>query len=340
MPEKRKKNQTIIFKNPPVICGAYTVCGPKEGRGPFGEYFHKVLEDDMCKEKTYEKAERKMMDMAIKGALKQCGLKEDEIDILICGDLLNQTVSSSFSARNFKIPFLGIYSACSVMSQGLALAACLISGGTHNFVACATGSHFSSAERQYRFPLELGVQRPPTSQWTATGTACTILTASTPAQKGTKITSATFGTVEDYGIKDVYNMGAAMAPAAFETFKIHLKNTGTKPDDYDAIITGDLGKLGSEIFLDLCENGDIKVKNNFSDCGQMLYSKNQGTLMGASGCGCSALIINSIVLEKLKSGEYKKVLYLATGALLSLVTSQQGETIPGICHAVVFERIE
>lgn len=330
------KNQTIIFKNPPIICGTYTISGPKEGKGPFGKYFDRVLKCDKFDEKTYEKSECKMMQTAILSAVENCGLKEDQIELLICGDLLNQTVSSSFSARSLGIPLFGIYSACSTMSQGIALAACLISGGTHSLVAVATGSHFSAAERQYRFPLEFGAQRPVISQWTATGCAALVLKQADAKQSGTKVVSATFGTVIDLGVKDVNNMGAAMAPAAAETFLTHLKNTQSKPDDYCAILTGDLGKLGSEIFIDLCGQEGVKIGNNYSDCGQMLFDKYQNTNMGGSGCGCSALIVSSIVLNKLKDKKYKRVLYLATGALLSPTTSFQGESIPGICHAVEF----
>jgi len=332
MPDK----QTIIFKNPPIIVGTFTVAGPKEKQGVFGKYFHLTLDNDLFGESSFEKAECKMMEVAIARAIEASGKKDGEVDLLMGGDLLNQTVSSSFSARKFVIPYAGIYGACSTMAEGLALASCLISGGTHKVIACATGSHFSSAERQYRFPLELGNQRPPTSQWTTTGTACTIL-ESGDGKKGVKITSATFGKVIDFGVIDVNNMGAAMAPAAFDSLKTHLKNTNTNPDDYDLILTGDLGKMGQEILIDLCERDGIKLRNNYADCGQMLFTNKQSTFMGASGCGCSAIILNSIIYEGLKTGKYKKVLYMATGALLSLVTTQQGESIPGIAHIVCLE---
>ncbi len=332
MPDK----QTIIFKNPPIIVGTFTVAGPKEKKGVFGKHFHLTLDNDLFGEDSFEKAECKMMETAIARAIEDANKKDGDIDLLLGGDLLNQTVSSSFSARKFAIPYVGVYGACSTMAEEFALASCLISGGSHKTIAVATGSHFSSAERQYRFPLELGNQRPPTSQWTTTGTACAILEDGA-GKHGVKITSATFGKVLDFGVLDVNNMGAAMAPAAFDTLKAHLYNTKTTPDDYDLIVTGDLGKMGQEILIDLCERDGIKLKNNYCDCGQMLFTNQQSTFMGASGCGCSAIIVNSVIYDRLKKGQYKKVLYMATGALLSLVTSQQGESIPGIAHIVVLE---
>ena len=272
-----------------------------------------------------------MLEHAIWNALDKSHLDSKDLDLLICGDLLNQIISSSFAARQFDVTYLGLYGACSTMAETLAVGSAFIDNKYFSKVACATGSHFSSAERQYRFPLELGNQRPPVSQWTVTGAGCTILGDSGGNKK---IVNATFGKVTDFGISDVNNMGAAMAPAAMSTLIAHFEDTKTTPDDYDLILTGDLGKLGSEILLDLMENKGYKLTNNFNDCGQMIFNNNQKSYQGGSGAGCSAVILNSYIMQKMNEGVYNRVLFAATGALLSTTSSQQGNTIPGICHAV------
>lgn len=329
-----KYNQTIEFKNKPVINGNYSVVGPKEGQGHFGKFFHYVMKNDLFNEKTYEKAEKKMIEKALSGAIHSAGLKPEDIDLFLAGDLLNQIISSSYAARSFDIPYLGLFGACSTMAESLAIGSCFIDGKYFDTVACATVSHFSTAERQFRFPLELGNQRPPTSQWTATASGSTILSLK---GQGPRITKATFGKVTDYGISDVNNMGAAMAPSTMSTMVAHFKDTKTKPEDFDLIITGDLGKIGSEILIDLMEDKGYKLGINYCDCGQMIYKEKQKPLMGGSGCGCSASILNSFIINKLRKKEYKKVLFMATGALLSTTATQQGETIPGITHAVIIE---
>ena len=326
--------QTVFFKNRPVIIGSYAIVGPKEGKGNFGPYFDYVMKDDSFGEKSYERAEKKMIHSAIVGAIQDAGCKASEINILLAGDLLNQIISSSYAARSFDFPFFGMFGACSTMSECIAVGASLINGHEFDKVVCSTGSHFSTAERQFRFPLELGNQRPPTSQWTVTGAgACVIAKEG----KGPSVTMATFGKVIDWGINDVNNMGGAMAPAAMDTMLAHFKDTNTTPDDYDLIVTGDLGKLGSEILIDLMEDNGIKLGLNYNDCGQMYFTRNQNTLCGGSGCGCSATILNSFIMHKLKNGDYQKVLFMPTGALMSTTATQQGETIPGICHAIVLE---
>ncbi len=330
--------QTITFKNKPKIIGEYSVAGQKEGYGNFKEYFDYVLKDDKFGEKTFEKAERKIIEHTIFKAIDSANLAVKDIDLLVSGDLLNQIISSSFSARHFDSTFIGLYGACSTMAESLAIGACMVDGKHFNNVACATGSHFSTVERQYRYPLELGNQRPPVSQWTVTGAGCSVL--SLTGNSPISITKATFGKVTDYGIMDVNNMGAAMAPAAMRTIITHFKDTKTTPDDYDLILTGDLGKLGSEIFLDLMEHSGCKLGNNYNDCGQMMFNNNQKTFQGGSGAGCSAIVLNSYVIKKMKEGVFKRVLFAATGALLSPLSSQQGESIPGICHAIVLERSE
>lgn len=331
------KRQSIYFYNKPVISGSYSIVGPKEGQGPFGKYFDFVMENDLFGEKTYEKAERKMIEHVIKGAIKKSKVGADNINLILSGDLLNQIISSSYAARQFSIPYLGLFGACSTMAETLAVGAMLIDGGFFNNVVCSTASHFSTAERQFRFPLELGNQRVPTSQWTVTGAGACVLSKE---GNGPRITMATFGKVVDYNIRDVNNMGAAMAPAAADTILTHFKDTKRTPDYYDLIVTGDLGKLGSEILLDLLEEKGLKLGTNYMDCGHVYFSRKQDTMCGGSGCGCSASILNSFIIGKLNKKEINRVLFLPTGALMSTTASQQGDSIPGICHAVVIENID
>lgn len=326
---------TIVFKNKPRVESRYAIVGGKEGRGPFANYFDVVLNDDLCGQKSYELAEREILERTILGAIQKGNIDLKDIDFMIGGDLLNQIISSSFSARHFETPFIGLYGACSTMAESLALGAALIDGGYAKKTICATVSHFSTAERQYRYPLELGNQRPPVSQWTVTGSGCTILSNE---GDGIFVSMATFGKVTDYGITDANNMGAAMAPAACETLVEHFKDTKRTPDDYDLIVTGDLGKLGSEILRDLMEHSGYKLGANYCDCGQMIFTRDQKTFQGGSGAGCSASVLNSFILHQMEAGIYNKVLFVATGALLSTLSTQQGETIPCIAHAVVFER--
>lgn len=326
--------QTIKIKNNVYLLEGYSMVGPLEGKGPLKDYFDYIFKDDTLKEKTFEKAERKLLKNIIIGAIDKSGLNVDEIDFMIGGDLLNQIVSSSYTARELGIPFLGLYSACATMAESLALASVFVDNKLADNVVAGTCTHFSSAERQYRFPLELGNQRPPTAQWTITGGGASVVSNK---KSKIKITSVTFGKVIDYGIDDVNNMGAAMAPAACSTIMAHLKNTKRKVEDYDLIATGDLGKLGSEILVDLMEYNKIKLGQNYADCGSMMYDKKEKVFMGGSGAGCSASVLNSYIIKKMKKGEFKRVLLVSTGALMSTTTSQQGDTIPGIAHAVELE---
>ena len=335
MRNNRIGKSTIVFRNKPRIHCGYSIVGKKEGEGPFKKYFDKILDDDRFGQKSYELAERKILEETILGAIQKGNIDLNDIDFIIGGDLLNQIISSSFSARHFEKPFLGLYGACSTMSESLAIGAALVDGGYARKAICATVSHFSTAERQYRYPLELGNQRPPVSQWTVTGSGSTILSAE---GTGHYISMATFGKVTDYGVTDANNMGAAMAPAASETLFEHFVDTKRTPDDYDLIVTGDLGKLGSEIFRDLMEHKGYKLGGNYSDCGHMIYARNQRTFQGGSGAGCSASVLNSYILKQLDDGKYNRVLFMATGALLSTISTQQGESIPCIAHAVVIER--
>ena len=328
--------QTIFFKNKPRIVASGTIAGPKECAGVVGNYVDKTLMDDMFGESTYEKAECKMLSYAISRAIENAGEKEENVDMLISGDLLNQIISASFAARDFDFPFLGVYSACSTLSESLALAAAMINAGYYKKIVAATGSHFSSAERQYRYPLELGNTRPPQSQWTVTGAGGLFI-----ANEGGRvaITSATFGKVVDFGITDVNNMGAAMAPAAADTILNHLRDTGRSADDYDLIITGDLGALGSRIVKDLTWEKGIDLQANHVDCGEIIYKVLEDEFQGGSGAGCSAVVFGSYIFDKLKKKELNRVLLAATGALLSTVSSGQGESIPCISHAVSIENV-
>ncbi len=331
--------QTVFFKNKPRIVATGTVAGPKECAGVVGKYVDKTLSDDMFGESTYEKAESKMLSYAISKAIENANLAQEDIDMLIAGDLLNQIISASFAARDFPFPFLGIYSACSTMSEAFALAGAFVNAGYHQNIIVATGSHFSSAERQYRYPLELGNTRPPQSQWTVTGAGGAVIRSADACESPLAITSATFGRVVDYGITDVNNMGCAMAPACMRTVLAHLQDTGRKADYYDLIVTGDLGALGSRVLKDLLWEKGVDVQKNHVDCGEIIYKVIEDEFQGGSGAGCSAVVFNSYIMDKLRKGELNKVLFVATGALLSTVSSGQGESIPCIAHAVTIENV-
>ena len=326
--------RTIYFKNKPTIVGAASIAGPKESEGSIANFIETKLDDDMFGEDTFEKAESKMLFNAIKNAINNSKKKDNEIDVLIAGDLLNQIIASTFAARNFRFGYMGVYNACATFSEALTIGATMIDGGYMKNVVCATSSHFSSAERQYRYPLELGCIRPPQAQWTVTGAGACVLSSE---GNGPKITAATIGKVIDYGVIDANNMGAAMAPAASDTLFTHFKETGLTPDEYDLIVTGDLGVLGSRALKDLIWEKGFDIEKQHVDCGELIYNICEDEYQGGSGAGCSALVFSSYLFNRLKSGKLKKILLMATGALLSSVSSQQGESIPAIAHAVVVE---
>ncbi len=326
--------QTIIFEKKAKIIASYGIAGPKEKDGHLSDFFDETADDDTFGEKSYERAECKMHLMAIEQAIERANIKESEIDAMLSGDLLNQIISSSFSARELDIPFLGLYTACSTFGAALSLGAILISGGFMSKVVCSTSSHFSTAERQYRYPLELGTQMTPTAQWTVTGSGCSILSES---GEGPHISSVTIGKVIDYGAIDANNMGAAMAPAAADTILAHLRECNREPNYYDMILTGDLGIFGSELLNMLTESDGISIAKEHEDCGRMIYKTEQKVRMGGSGAGCSSLVFNTYILNKMRKGELKKLLFVPTGALLSKESSLQGESIPAIAHAVCIE---
>jgi stage V sporulation protein AD len=335
MAENRVGQQTIKFKYPPSIISAASIVGPKEGEGPLKDYFDLVLQDDYFGEESWEKAESKILRETVMLAITKAGLTPDRINYMLGGDLLNQIISASFAARELSIPFFGLYGACSTMAESLSLGAMLIDGQYADYVVSVTSSHFSSAERQYRFPLESGTQRPPTSQWTVTGSGAMVLSSS---GQGPYITYVTPGRVIDLGIKDPNNMGAAMAPAAADTITAHLRDTGFEPKDYDVIATGDLGSIGKEIAHELIMKQGIDIGPVYKDCGIEIYSTKQDVHAGGSGCGCSAVVTCGMFYDGLKNGQINRMMLVATGALLSPTSSQQGESIPAIAHAVTIER--
>ena len=326
--------QTITFKTRPKIVSVSSVAGTKESEGIIGKYADTLLKDDMFGETTYERAECKMLIHVIDGAIKKGRLRREDIGLLVSGDLLNQIISASFAAREFDIPFLGVYGACSTMAESLCLSAVFLDGGHVPYAVAATGSHFASAERQYRYPLELGCIRPPQAQWTVTGAGAALLARE---GEGIAVTGATIGKVVDFGVTDVNNMGAAMAPAAADTIIAHLKESGKTPEDYDLIVTGDLGALGSRILKDLTREKGVDISSNHVDCGEIVYNVIEDEYQGGSGAGCSALVLCSYLFEKMRMRQLKRVLFVATGALLSTVSSGQGESIPCIAHAVTLE---
>lgn len=398
--------QSFRAERPVYVRSSYTVVGPKEGDGAFGALFDTVLSDDLWGERSYEKAESKMHREAVRGAMCLAGEERDGVDLMFAGDLLNELSASGFAMRYFKVPFAGLYNACSTFSEGMLIGTALISGGAADTVACSTSSHFASAERQYRYPLELGNQRTPTSQWTVTGAGCTVLGARRPTAEEDarnrrdfaermrnmreeclkregegdgkcdpfckngvfsgfarrikaklrpqtlqepvadenyrrthviRIFGGTFGKVVDFGIDDESNMGGAMAPAAADTLIAHFEDTGTSPSDYDAIFTGDLGRFGKEAFDHLLSREGVSLGDKHRDCGAEFYLPRQKTFQGGSGAGCVNTVFNAMIVKELEKGSWRRVLVLATGALLNKDTPLQKETIPAVSHAFVAE---
>ena len=327
---------TTLFNNPPSIIASSSIAGPIESKSEYSTYFDEVIDDDLFGEKSYEKAERKFQIRAIQQLLFNANKTVDDIEMVLAGDLINQITISSFAVKNFNLPFIGVYNACASFGEALFLASTLIDSKNYNNIICSTSSHFSSAERQYRFPLELGNQKTPLSQWTVTGAGSVLLTN---AGNKTKIKGVTLGRIADYGIIDVNNMGAAMAPAVFETLKKHLEETGRNCDYYDYIVTGDLGKFGSTILKELCKNKGINLQNHI-DCGAIIYGNNKKAIQGGSGAGCCSLMFCGYFYKLLQKSNINRILFMPTGALLSKDTSLQGETIPSISHAIIIENEE
>ena len=332
---KKVGSQSYFLENKVNIAATASIVGPKEKQGPLHQYFDQCLEDEFWGEKSWESAESKIVKETVNMAISKSGLPAKDIDFCFAGDLLNQCIASSFGLREINIPFIGLFGACSTFVESMIVASSFIDGNFATNAICAASSHFCSAEKQFRFPLELGNQRPPSSQWTVTGSGSAILTKD---GSGPFITSFTPGKIIDMGIKDANNMGAAMAGAAEDTLIRHFKDTGRNPSYYDAIFTGDLGHIGKDILIDLASSKGYNIRANYNDCGVLIFDKlKQDTHSGGSGCGCIATVFSGYIYKQLQEKKYKKVLLIATGALMNSTSSQQGESIPGIAHAVSIE---
>lgn len=332
----RVGHQSWIFRQRPVIKAAATVVGPEEGAGPLGQDFDIVHEDMRLGQKSWEKAEQVFLEEAAKLAIENAGLTKEQIHFYIGGDLLNQITSNTFAARTLSIPYFGVFGACSTSMESLALAAQFVDSGAAQYVLSGTSSHNCTAEKQFRYPTEYGSQKPPTAQYTVTGAACAVIAKE---GDGPVVTSATIGRINDMGMTDPLNMGAAMAPAAVDTITAHFRDTGRTAADYDLIVTGDLSAVGYEIAKELFDKHSISLAGTtFYDCGLMVYDREkQQVWAGGSGTACSSVVTYGHLLKKLRSGELKRILVVATGALLSPLTFQQGESIPCIAHAVSME---
>lgn len=328
------RGRTWIFANSPYIAASAAIGGPFEAKGPLARDFDLLHEDIWLGQDSFEKAEKKLLEQAAERTIDKAGMRKEDVQFFLAGDLLDQVITSSFSARTLSIPYLGIFGACSTSMEGLALGALLVDGGYAERVLAGTASHNSTAEKQFRYPTEYGSQKPPTAQWTVTGAGAALLTAE--KKSNLQVTTATIGRVVDMGISDPFNMGAAMAPAAVDTIEAHFKDL--ENPEYDLILTGDLGKIGHRTAADLLEKHGLQLpKDRFGDCGLMIYGKDQPVQAGASGCASSACVTYGHVLNRMRKGELRKVLIVATGALLSPLSYQQKESIPCIAHAVSIE---
>ena len=332
---QRIGQRTVRFDHPPGILGYASVVGTKEAAGPLRGTFDVVGEDSHFGQKTWELAESQMQKTALETAAQKAGVSLGGLDMILAGDLLNQCIDSAFASVQSNVPYLGLYGACSTMAEGLAVGACLIDGGCANRLAAAASSHFCSAERQYRFPLAYGGQRPPTAQWTATASGAVVLDG---AAKDLCITHAVIGQMVDLGVKDANNMGAAMAPAAYHTLSMLFEDLDAHPGDFDCIVTGDLADVGASLLVRLLEQDGIDITPVYSDCGSMLYGDDQDVHAGGSGCGCSAAVLCGKLLRQMQEGTLKRLVFAGTGALMSPTSIQQGQAIAGVCHAVVIER--
>ena len=328
----KRGRQSFVLPQLPVIQAWASVAGKKESEGPLAHTFDKTSQDTYFGQTTWEQAEKHMQQLALDILAEKAGMKKKDFGLVLSGDLLNQCIGSSFSLRNTGIPHLGLYGACSTMAESLLLASVMVGGGVSDHVVAQTSSHFASSERQYRFPLGYGGQRTPTAQWTVTGSGAALVCSS---GTGPRIECCTIGTVTDLGIKDANNMGAAMAPAAFETIQAHMEDLNRTPADFDLIVTGDLGQIGKEVLLELGKRNHLPLGGKLTDCGTLVFDNTvQDVHAGGSGCGCSAITLCGYLLNQLNQGKLKRILFCGTGALLSPTSTQQGLPIPGVCHAV------
>ena len=332
MANQKRGRQSFILSEPPVIHCWASAAGKKESEGPLSHTFDIKCRDAYFGQRTWEQGEKQMQKIVLQKLIQKSGISLSELDVVFSGDLLNQCIGSSFTLRNMGIPHLGLYGACSTMAESLLMASMAVGGGFVEKAVAMTSSHFASSERQYRFPLGYGGQRTPTAQWTVTGSGAALICAK---GNGPKITACTIGTVTDLGIKDANNMGAAMAPAAYSTIRAHMEDLGKSPQDYDLIVTGDLGQLGKEMLLELSKRDGLSLGGKLTDCGTMVFdSTKQDVHAGGSGCGCSAITLCGYLLNQLQCSKLKSILFCGTGALLSPTSTQQGLPIPGVCHAV------
>lgn len=333
--------QSIQFEKKPYLIASGSIVGSKEAEGPMGKLFDKVGYDDSFGAQNWEEAESRLQKEALEIALSKAGLTKQDVQMVFAGDLLGQSIASSFGLSGYQLPHVGLYGACSTCGLSLTMGAAMVSAGFAERAACITSSHFASAEKEFRFPLSYGNQRPKSATWTVTGSGAFLL--SRRPEKGTRaqIEGATVGRIVDYGIKDSMNMGACMAPAAADTIKQNLEDFSRQPQDYDKIITGDLGIVGKELLFDLLSEQGIDIAKQYMDCGIEIYeSEKQHTDAGGSGCGCSAVVLSAYILKKLEEGVWKRVLFVPTGALLSKTSYNEGQTIPGIAHGVVFAQYQ
>lgn len=334
--------QTIKFENTPVLRECGSVVGPKEKSGPLSEFFDTCLSDVYFGEETFEKAESKLIKEAVQNVFNKTNLDNTKIDYMFAGDLLNQCISSGYAARDIEVPYIGLYGACSTFAEANIMASVFVNSGCATHCIAAASSHFCSAERQFRMPLEQGTQTPPTGQWTVTGAGATLIVPNSEDTQNRypRITYATPGKIVDMGVTDIANMGAAMAPACFDTIVTHLEDTGRDANYYDLICTGDLGILGSDILKEQLKHYGIDIYSVHNDCGMMIFDCNaQDTKTGGSGCGCSASVFSGYVFKKLMDKSINRVLLISTGALMSPVSLGQGESIPGVAHAIAIENI-
>jgi stage V sporulation protein AD len=346
---KRVGQYTVVFETPPEIVGSYSVVGPKEGKGPLSAYFDYVMPDTYNGEKIWEKTECAMMEMALTEILKKCGIAATDVEYVLAGDLLNQITTSNYALRRISRPYIGMFGACSTMALTIAVGAMLVDGGFANKVLCTTSSHHDTAEQQFRMPTEYGSQRPLTAQWTVTGSGCVLLgtgnnnDASGSGDAGQpvklRVTAATLGKIVDFGQKDASHMGAAMAPAVAETILSHFYDMGTGPEAYDLIISGDLGSVGLELLKTVLDKSGFHSLDNVQDCGCLIYHADQDVHAGGSGCGCSAVVLCGYLLDRLRKKDLRKILFVGSGSLHSKDSLLQGESIPGIGHAVAIESV-
>ena len=328
--------QSVCFEKPVYILSCACAAGKKEGEGPLGEKMDLIVEDPLFGQENWEESESQFLKAACETALRKGGRRKEEVRMAFCGDLLGQMIASSFGMKKLHVPYYGVYGACSSAGAALSMAAMAVSGGFADLTLAACSSHFASAEKEFRFPLGYGNQRPYSATWTVTGAGAFLLgNASAVSPGSVAVRGITTGRIKDYGIQDPFNMGASMAPAAADTIYQSLEDFQMEPKDFDAIVTGDLGAVGQKLLFSLLGENHMDISDNHLDCGMQIYNETQqDTHAGGSGCACSAVVLSTMILPKLAAGEWKRVLFVPTGALLSQVTANEGRTIPSIAHGV------